>query len=285
MKARSQRNAALAPDTVLPHDAANQTPIAQAKSFRWTFGDGVTATTSTVTVDHQYPGELERQDERNTFYLVKVEAIDDSGRTMNTGYATVEIPNLLQQMKKDHGLLQLALVQEPGSTEAPDGSRFVDITLVNLDKSETANLTKAVVQWKPCGGGNADEAELALGSIFAEQVIPPRGRISGRFSVPRAQVEKVCWADVHVSGDSSPGRLEVAGFFGLDTQRAEGIPLDSPEQHQAIQKVYDALGYSMDKPGTVVIPDDTIRQLEEDGQIEKGVLRKHPFVQPSAPAP
>jgi hypothetical protein len=72
----------------------------------------------------------------------------------------------------------------------------------------------------------------------------------------------------------------VTGFFGLDTGRSKGIPLPS-EAQATLNHALELLGKA-NKTGSVVVTDEELRRLEDEGKIPRGVLRPDPFVQPQA---
>ena len=244
-------------------------------SFKWTFGDGTSTTTREPIATHQFPPELERPDERQTLYKVRVDAIDGSGATMATTYAVVEVANRTRQLKHEQGLLQLVAVQPPGGGAAdPDGTRHVAVELLNLDGGETARIDRMKIRLVGCDGKDAGERGASPSSVFKELAIGPRQRIAGTFSLPKDGLEHVCYANAEVAGESEPGKLPVVGFFQLVTGETPGVAL-SDDQEEVLQQARALLG----NPKIVSV--DDVRRLEQEGKIPRYVLTKDPFANPN----
>ena len=111
-----------------------------------------------------------------------------------------------------------------------------------------------------------------------------KGRIKGRMTISKSQADGICWADARVGGESEPGQFKVTGFFALDTGHSKGIPL-SPEAQETMNKALELLGKSGDQAGSVIVTNDEIRKLEDEGKIPRGILRPDPFVAAKSPAP
>jgi hypothetical protein len=206
-----------------------------------------------------------------------VDALDASGNTMATGYATLTIANRLRTAKREQGVVQLVTEQRPGMTVNEDGSRSTDVTLINIDPVETVRLTGMTLTLKPCDGSDASETNVAVQSVFPDSRIPPKGRLAGRLVLSAEDAKRVCWADARVTGKTDPGQLEALGFFGADTGQSKGIPLAAAAQ-DTMSRALQLLGRS-GRTGSVVVTDEEIRQLEDDGKIPRGVLRPDPYVQ------
>jgi len=254
-------------------------PLTTAASYKWTFGDGQTETSTDNIIRHHYPNEMDRGAERTTLYAASVDAFDASGNKLATGYETIELANRLRTLKLEHGLLQLATQQGPVGQQLPDGSRYVDVTLINIDPVETARLTELAIHYKRCDKSDTPETAASLQSVFADPRIPPKGRIQGRMIVPKDQAEDICWADARVAGESEPGQFKVAGFFALDAGNAKGaaVPVAAAS---TLKNALQLLGKDRDQPGTAIITDAEIRRLEDEGKIPRNVLRPDPFAAP-----
>jgi len=257
-------------------DPKAPSPIAQATTYRWTFGDGKVETSTQPRITHRYPPELERPDERATFYAVQVEAVSAAGKVLATSYASIGVPNHLRELKRDQQLVQLVTQQAPGSQENPDGSHFADIVLVNLDATETARLTAMKVDLTSCDGKSLGSRTVDPATVFHDLVLAPRAKISGRFTLV-APGEGVCFANAEVSGTSEPSKLKVVGFFQLITSNdPPGVALNE-QQDQVLEQAMSLLG------NPKVVTNDDLRRLEADGKIPRGVLTKDPFDEPPAP--
>jgi hypothetical protein len=252
------------------NDAGAPSAAAHAASFRWSFGDGASATTAEPSARHLYPAEVDRADERATLYKVRVDAIDGAGAVMATSYAAVELPNHLRQLKQEQNLLQLVTEQRPGGQDDPNGSRYTDVVLVNLDDSETARLGDVKIRLTSCDGKELGERTASPSTVFQKLVIAPHARISGRFSLPKAGLAGACYANAEVSGESEPGRLKVLGFFQLVTGDPPGVPL-TDAQEEVLQKAKALLG------NPKVVTTDDLRRLEDEGKIPRYALTRDPF--------
>lgn len=245
-------------------------PIAKAASFHWTFGDGTTVTTTEPMLTHRFPDEVDRPDERATLYKVQVDAVDATSKTMATSYTSIELPNHFRDLKQEQGLVQLVTKQAPGSQESSDGSRYAEITLTNLDSVETAQLTDMKIHFTSCDGDGLTETTADPHSVFSTLTVPPRGKISGKFSLA-AQGANVCYANSEVSGTSAPGKLKVLGFFQLvTTDQPPGIPV-SEEQEKVMAQAMQLLG------NPKIVTNEDLRRLEDEGKIPRYVLTKDPF--------
>ena len=243
---------------------------AQAAAYRWSFGDGTTATTTQPFASHQYPSEIDRPDERATLYKVRVDAIDGAGGIMSTSFAAVFVPNHMRQLKQEQGLLQLVTEQAPEGEEDASGSRYADIVLTNMDATETARLSDMKIRFASCDGKDIGERSAAPSTVFQNLVVGPRAKIFGRFGLAQSDLAGVCYANAEVSGESEPGRLKVLGFFQLTTGEIPGVPL-TEAQEEVLQKARELLG----NPKVVTI--DDLRRLEEAGKIPRYVLTRDPF--------
>jgi hypothetical protein len=251
-------------------DATAPSPAAQAASFRWSFGDGATATTKDPRASHQYPPEIDRPDERDTLYKVRVDAIAGDGAIMATSYTSVAVPNHLRQLKQEQDLLQLLTEQGPPGQEDANGTRSIDVVLANIDATETARISNMQIHLISCDGKDAGERSAAPSTVFQNLVIGPRARISGRFSLPKTGLADVCYANVELSGESEPGRLKVLGFFRLVTGDPPGVPLTAA-QEAIFQNARELLG----NPKIVTV--DDVRRLEDEGKIPRFALTDDPF--------
>jgi hypothetical protein len=252
-------------------------PLANPASYRWTFGDGKTETSTTSDIRHHYPQEADRPDERATMYVASVDALDASGNKMATAYAAVELLNLLRAFKRENGLIKLVIEQSPMASKGPDGSMFTDVTAVNIDPVETARLTQLTVTFKPCDGSDPTPMGRSVQSVFSDTRIPPKGRLAVRMTISAHEAEGICWASAHVEGDSEPGQFKVAGDFTLDTGQNPGRRLNAKQQ-ETVHEALKALGRRSDEPGGATITMSEIRRLEDEGKIPRGVLRKDPFI-------
>jgi PKD domain len=241
-------------------------PIAKAAKLRWTFGDGTAVTTTEPTVNHRYPAEADRPDEAATTYAVQAEAIDDKGAVMATAYGGVRVVNVLRDLKHTNHIVQLVTDQTPWSTESADGSRTADVTLLNIDPTETVSLDPEVtVALKPCDGSTPTTRKLALHDVFAVPVLHPRERAVGHFTLPKDEIARICWADAEIAGHTSPANFRAVAFFTLDAGKQPAHVYDE-EQTKLMMKVMDLLG------NPPAVSDDQIRQLEDAGKIPRGVL-------------
>ncbi|HEX7699763.1 MAG TPA: hypothetical protein VF403_03550, partial [Kofleriaceae bacterium] len=219
---------------------------------------------------HRFPDEVDRPDERATLYKVQVDAVDATSKTMATSYTSIELPNHFRDLKQEQGLVQLVTKQAPGSQESSDGSRYAEITLTNLDSVETAQLTDMKIHFTSCDGDGLTETTADPHSVFSTLTVPPRGKISGKFSLA-AQGANVCYANAEVSGTSAPGKLKVLGFFQLvTTDQPPGIPV-SEEQEKVMAQAMQLLG------NPKIVTNEDLRRLEDEGKIPRYVLTKDPF--------
>jgi PKD domain-containing protein len=241
-------------------------PMAEPAVYLWDFGDGSKASTKAPQVNHHYPSEFDRPDERMTSYSVRLEAIDARGQSMATTYGNVQLTNLLHALKREHGTLQLIGEVPLGPAHKdPNGSRFVQVTLSNYDPTETARLKELKLRFVPCSGKEAAEKTIDLRSVFPSSAVTPRGSLYGRFAVDGKELDGICWVNAEVGGESEPGNLKVVGFFSLDTGQREGRTLP-PKEQEVMDQVLEILGHP-----TVVSYED-IRRLEDEGKIPRGVL-------------
>src|SRR5262249_39918793 len=88
-------------------DDQSPPPLAKPAQYLWDFGDGVKSSTPESQINHRFPAEVDRPDERATFYTVRVDAQDARGQSMATGTVSVQLNNGMHQLKREQGRLQL----------------------------------------------------------------------------------------------------------------------------------------------------------------------------------
>jgi hypothetical protein len=241
--------------------------LAHADKYRWDLGDGsARVTTAEPNLSHHFPPEGNRPDELATTYFATVEALDAAGTVMATAYTGVDLRNPTRELKHRDGLVQLLTDQTPWSTKNDDGSRTVEFTLWNIDPTETVALdSDADVSLKDCDGDKVTHRSTATSDFLEGTTLAPMQKIHGRFTVSKADVDRICWADVALKGKTQPGSLDATGFFGLDCGK-KTQPLVGKEKGDLLMKAMTLLG----NPSHVSTED--IHRLEDEGKIPRGVL-------------
>jgi hypothetical protein len=246
-------------------------PKADVARYRWTFGDGTTETSTEPRIDHVYPDEASRGLERATDYRVMVDALDDAGQKMGSGYVTVSLVNAYRNLERTAQTLQLVATVAPGPARTEDDTRTLAVTLRNIDPGETAHLSRLALRFVGCDGKSITERQADVRSVFAEDEVPPRGTIDGKLGVATSDLHDVCAVDARLDGTSRPGGLRVAAFFAMDPGGRRGRALDE-RQAAAMAQLNDALGDA----GVVTL--EMIRKLEDEGRVPRGALAPDPYV-------
>ena len=260
----------LAPWMRAPADRRGDVPKADVSSYVWDFGDGTRATSRDGRTSHRYPAEPDRGDELQTTYPVKVVALDGDGQPLGTGYTTVVQRNHVRELARNMGVLQLLAAVPPGpAATGDDGSRYVDVVLRNLSRTETARMSDVTVAYVDCDGRNTSTRSLSPDAVFADSVVPPLGTVPGRLTMAADDAE-VCSVSARISGSSRPGDLRVTGTFALDPGH-RGRQRASESQAVVLRKAQSLLG----NPGVITMAD--VQRLEEDGKIPRGLLGTDPF--------
>ncbi|HEY6459446.1 MAG TPA: PKD domain-containing protein, partial [Polyangiaceae bacterium] len=259
-------------------DDTSPVPRADVAQYRWDFGDGTTATSTEPRIDHVYPDEASRGVERMTGYRITVDALDEGGQTMGTGYAAVTLLNAYRDLERTAHTLQLVATVPPGPAgSTDDGSRTVAVTQRNLDPGETAQLDTLHLHFVGCDGKTTTERTGDVRSVFQDDAVAPGATLAGTLAVATSDLKDVCTVRAELEGTSRPGNLRVTAFFALDPGGARGRPLDE-RQAAAMAQLDDVLGDA----GVVTL--DTIRKLEDEGKVPRGVLAPDPFAPPSPSA-
>ena len=146
------------------------------------------------------------------------------------------------------------------------GQLTQQVTLINPDPKETANLGAVILDFRDCTGQSQEKRELKPGDVFQASTIAPRGRVSGQMVLSEADMKDRCDLHVHVAGISSPSSYEVEGIYMMSTGALSSTKqITDPQQVAALNEATKILGKSF------VTPED-IQRLEDEGKIAPGTI-------------
>ena len=239
-----------------------------AASYLWDFGDGKSATSRERIVRHDFPAEEDRpaDDGLEHTWLVRVTALDAGGRELATGLKAVNVRNAFAELKRVARRVQLKadyLAQGEGDS--------TPLALRNTDREETAVLARATAHLIDCENKEQGTREASPADFLEATVVPPRGRVSGRFTWP--QTQGLCYVQVSLFGTSRPGGYEVVGYFSLTVGRSSLVVEVPGDRTALLNEAMRQLG----NPKVLTLKD--IRRLEDEGKLPRGALS-----QPAAPA-
>jgi hypothetical protein len=238
----------------------------RATAFRWSFGDGQTLVSREMTVNHVFPHEVDRPDKREQTYLVTLEALDSAERVLSRANTSVTLTSMFNELKDRFSKLELhaEYVTLPMHEE---GKYTQDVTLVDPDPKETANLTGLSLELRDCQGASVETREVSPGTFFPSNSIPPRGRLSGRMVLTDGDMKGRCFVHVSVAGISEPSRYQVEGGYLMTIGSPVGTkPIHDPAQVAALDLARRLLGNKQ-----LVTPED-IQQLEDQGKLPPGLF-------------
>lgn len=244
-------------------------------SYRWSFGDGTTSTTSDSSVIHRF--EPRNPDGLISDFLVACEAVGRDGRTV-VGRRAVSLRNREFENLEFHKTLELSVELTPRFPELDSSGRVTQRVRLFHHRNAPVRLERAVLSYRTSGGQDAPPEEThPVGELLGTEEVPPGRGVEHAFHLDSKAHPDVIMVDYSFEGHTADG-VKAQGTFSIMVPPALPTPQTGARVMDGLltQKILRA----RERLGKPFVNDEDLRQLERAGAFED---LKAPTDVPSAP--
>jgi hypothetical protein len=181
-------------------------------SFRWSFGDGASDSTTLPLVTHDY--EQRSQDNLYSYELIVVEATGDDGETL-VGRTSLALANPAYRALQDRGVVQLFYSLEPRYPQlSEDGTVHQGVRLWQSRKGHPVTLSNVTRVRHLLDGQSLSPEPVDPGTLTSSRIIPDAPGIDAAIALDLRNDQETYSVDYLIEGQSDDG-IPARGQFSV----------------------------------------------------------------------